>query len=159
MGCSNCDCECRGKRGKRGHRGHRGPTGPTGSASSFALKWSGLVNEAASVVTANLADAGTGTPTPLAPVENNYPLCRAHTAVCIGIRSRVNSLTNGAVVNLLRNNAVVATFPAPASGITTVNPLPNIFFDEGNIIEVQVVVAPGSAEGNSVSLTAVVEFI
>jgi len=172
-----CGCE-RGKRGKRGHDGPTGPRGPTGytgptgatgytgptgatgytgPTGPMALKWSGLVEETGAGVTRNLADPGTDAAN--SPVENRYPFALQHAAVGLAIRTHLNTLSvPGAVVNLVRNGVVVALAPIPPAASTTFALLPGIVFLPGDDVEVQVVIPPGQSEGNSVSLTVVVEF-
>ena len=171
----------RGERGERGPRGHRGddgsdgftgPTGETGATgptgpgielveSAWALKWSGRVVQGADPITQSLADPGTDyAPTDFA--RNRYPFCAPHVATCIAIRTADEAaLTFGnATVRVLRDGAIVAAVPAPASGTTlTIDFLPPIVFAAGQDIEVEVAL-PGSpiTPGGEIRLTVVVEF-
>ena len=129
-------------------------------SSTFALKWSGLVNESSDGTLRNLADPGTDVAN--TQVENRYPFGIEHTAIVFTILSRLNTLSVAAttVVNLVANGSFIFAFATPpATGVTQVFPIPPQVFSPGDDIEVQVVIPPGLDEGNVLALTVTVEFL
>jgi BclB C-terminal domain-containing protein len=123
------------------------------------MKWSGEVSETSAGVTRNLADAGSNVESGVL-VENRYPFCEQKTAICFAIRTLASNLSQDATVNFLHNGVIFASSPTPAAGATLTGTfVPSEIFAVGDDIEVQVVTAPGNDEGQTISLTVVVEFL